>query len=207
MPSHSPILLVQLVLPFQRAILQDAVIPNHQPAGHGTVHLCSQMPQEGGQIFHRHRLAGESRGQLDTGQLREPCTGTHRPREQCARPGAGGAEPLQEAGSGGRQGAGAAHTQRVLNVDQPPIKAVVLGDAGQLVAHGAVRFCPTSQECLAQLLPTRPLRDEGTWGAGEGSVAACPGELTTRPGSARPRHHIILQLPALPSPSTGTPFL
>lgn len=105
-PSHSPILLVQLVLPSQRAVLQDAVIPNHQPAGHGAVHLRSQTPQEGGQIFHRHRLAGESRGQLDTGRVREPCAGTRQPREQRVSPGAGGTEPLQEAGSGGRRQVG-----------------------------------------------------------------------------------------------------
>lgn len=123
------------------------------------------------------RAAGHGPG---TGALHRdpPATGAAcEPRSQ-------GLSPCkrQGAGAGGRRGAGAAHTQRVLNVDQPPVKAVVLGDAGQLVAHGAVRFSPSSQERLAHLLPTRPLRDEGPWGGGEGSISACPGELTMRPG-------------------------
>lgn len=89
----------------------------------------------------------------------------------------------------------AAHAQCILDVDQPAIKAVVLGDAGQLVAHGTVRLLPTRQECLAQLLAVRPLRDESAWG-GMGAALLC-----VPAGSQHPT------TPVLPSPSTGTPFL
>lgn len=92
-------------------------------------------------------------------------------------------------------GRGAAHAQRVLYVDQPAVEAVVLCDAGQLVAHSTVRVLPTRQECLAQLLAISPLRDEGAWGGARAVSLHIP---------AGSRHRTA---PVLPSPSTGTPFL
>lgn len=119
-----------------------------------------------------------------------------------------GAARGQGRGQRGGQGATAAHAQCVLYVDQPAIEAVVLGDAGQLLAHGAVRLRLAGQERLAQLLAVRPLRDERAWGNSESSVGHTPRQTHCIPGAPP---GLVLQAPApqpaLPSPSTGTPFL
>ena len=60
-----------------------------------------------------------------------------------------------------------AHTQRVLNVDQPAVKSEKLGDQDQLIGHRPVRALVPGQEGLTEPLPVFPFSDESPCGAGE----------------------------------------
>lgn len=88
------------------------------------------------------------------------------------------------------------HAQLVLDVDQPAVEAVALGNAGQLLGHGTERLLPGRQERLAQLLPVCPLRDECAWAGSEGSLSRTSGGIQLAAGAAPGS--------ALPLPSTGT---
>lgn len=73
-----------------------------------------------------------------------------------------------------------AHTQGVLDVDQPAIKTEELGDQDQLVRHRLVGALVPGQEGLAQLPALFPLGDEGACGTGEGRGRAWGPSLLTR---------------------------
>lgn len=78
-----------------------------------------------------------------------------------------GGSPLG-AGAGGPGTRGRhAHTQRILNVDQPAVKSEKLGDQDQLIGHRPVRALVPGQEGLAEPLPVFPFSDESPCGAGE----------------------------------------
>lgn len=78
------------------------------------------------------------------------------------------------AGPDQHQGEGRAHTQRVLNVDQPAIETEKLGNQDELVRHCLVRARVPGQEGFAQLPTLLPLGDESAYGSGEkrGQVGA-----------------------------------
>lgn len=61
---------------------------------------------------------------------------------------------------------GTTHTQRILNVDQPAVKAIELCNHSQLLCHSLVGFLSTCQECLADLPTICPLRDECPYSPG-----------------------------------------
>lgn len=74
------------------------------------------------------------------------------------------------AGLDRRHEKGSAHTQGVLNVDQPAIEAQKLSHEDQPIRHRLVRAIVPPQEGLAQLSAFFPLGDEGACGAGEQEV-------------------------------------
>lgn len=74
------------------------------------------------------------------------------------------------AGLDQHQEKGHAHTQRVLDVDQPAIETEKLGDQDQLVRHCPVRALVPSQEGFTQLPTFLPLGDESACGSGEKRV-------------------------------------
>lgn len=71
------------------------------------------------------------------------------------------------AGPNQHQEKGRAHTQRVLNVDQPAIETEKLGNQDELVRHGLVRVRVPGQEGFAQLPTFLPLGDESACGSGK----------------------------------------
>lgn len=60
-----------------------------------------------------------------------------------------------------------AHTQSVLDVDQPALESEKLSDPDQLIGHCPVRALVPGQEGLAEPLPFFPLGDESPCGTGE----------------------------------------
>lgn len=76
--------------------------------------------------------------------------------------------PYVAQGQGGpAPGERRAHTQSVLDVDQPALESEKLSDPDQLIGHCPVRALVPGQEGLTEPLPFFPLGDESPCGTGE----------------------------------------
>lgn len=55
-PAGSPVLLVELILPFELPAAHDAVIPEHQPPGDLLMQPSGQVLEEAGHVPHSGQL-------------------------------------------------------------------------------------------------------------------------------------------------------